>query len=236
MCYSNSSTSTNEQLAKTYRRKVSSYTPEIPLFYASGFSFPTWRIITASPELETMGWGLLPWWFQGNDPLDFRQKTLNARVESIYEKKSYQGLVKAKRCIIPSDGFFEWQHNGKNKTPYFIYPKNTPMFSMAGLYDEWTNPEGTQSIKTFSILTTTANTLLGEIHNQKKRMPLLIDPSHVDAYVEGSDVIEAFPLLEEQYMTAHPVKKSILLSALSNIPEAQQPYVENIGIQNSLFS
>lgn len=234
MCYSNSSTSSNEHLAQTYQREIPPLMSEVPLFYASGFAFPSWRIVTSSSQIEPMEWGLLPNWFSGDNAQDFRQKTLNARLETVNEKKSFQGLVNRKRCIIPSNGFFEWQHNGKTKTPFFIYPHNTPIFSMAGLYDEWKSAAG-KTLKTFSIITTEANMLMSEIHNIKRRMPLLLSPLELDLYLEADRPIASYEVLKEEFMKAHPVEKTILLSSNNNIPEVQQVYVNNIGIQSSLF-
>lgn len=236
MCYSNSSTSSNEQLAKIYKRSIPTLFPQSPLFYASGFTLPKWRVITSSPSLQTMGWGLLPHWYQGNEPQEFRQRTLNARLETLHEKKSYYRLTETKRCIVPSDGFFEWQLMGNTKTPYFIYPINTPIFSMAGLYDEWGSEIGSEPLRTFSIITTEANILMAEIHNQKRRMPLLLEASEIDNFLSGKEPIQSFSILSDHFMKAHPVKKSILLSENNNIPEAQHPYVNNNGLQSSLFS
>lgn len=236
MCYSNSSTSSNEQLAKIYKRSIPTLFPQSPLFYSSGFTLPKWRVITSSPSLQTMSWGLLPHWYQGNEPQSYRQKTLNARIETLHEKKSYYRLIDTKRCVVPSDGFFEWQLMGKTKIPYFIYPNDTPIFSMAGIYDEWVSDSGAEPLQSFSIITTEANTLMAEIHNQKRRMPLLLENSDIDRYLMGSDAIQEFPVLSERFMKAHTVKKSILVSSNCNIPEAQQPVVNNNGFQSSLFS
>jgi len=107
---------------------------------------------------------------------------------------------------------------------------------MAGIYDEWVSDSGAEPLQSFSIITTEANTLMAEIHNQKRRMPLLLENSDIDRYLMGSDVIQAFPVLSERFMKAHSVKKSILVSSNCNIPEAQQPVVNNNGFQSSLFS
>ena len=132
MCYSNSSTSTNVQLAAKYVKKIPFNLTENQVFFASGFTFPVWRIITKNDEIIPMQWGLIPNWFQDSDFQKIASMTLNAKVETAEEKPSFKKLVGSKHCIVPSSGFFEWQHQGKEKIPYFIYPANG-IFSMAGL-------------------------------------------------------------------------------------------------------
>ncbi|MGJ8661270.1 MAG: SOS response-associated peptidase, partial [Bacteroidota bacterium] len=82
MCYSNSLTSKNVDLSKKYKKEIPSEIADEPLFHASGFSFPEWRIITNKPEISVMSWGLIPYWFSGDNIGDIASKTLNARSET----------------------------------------------------------------------------------------------------------------------------------------------------------
>ncbi len=235
MCYSNSSTSSNETLGKIYQRSVQLLPPETPVFYASGFSFPRWRIITKSPTIHLMKWGLIPHWYHGNSPLDFASKTLNARVETLHEKASFKRLIATHRCVVPSSGFFEFKHVNAIKIPYFIYPKNPSIFSMAGLYDEWFNPETKEYQQCFTIITAAANPLMEEIHNSKKRMPLILPNRQVEQYLNGSDEIQHFSSIPSEEMSAHPVNKGIIFSEHANVPAVQHPIVNNIEGQTQLF-
>jgi len=220
MCYSNSSISSNIELGKKYGKKVDSSISEIPQYFSNGFQFPIWRIITDAPCITPMKWGLIPHWFQGN-PTEIASKTLNARIESISSKPSFSKLIESNRCIIPSSGFFEWQHQGKNKIPHFIYGKEDSILSMAGLWDEYVDASTGILIQSFTILTQEANAFMAEIHNVKKRMPVFLKDSAISGWLNGKQ----FSLIDFDNnaisLNAHPVDKSILLSANSNVSESQ---------------
>ena len=80
MCYANSSTSVNIDLAKRYQKVVPELIPDKPTFYASGFDHPNWRIVTTDQQIQQMNWGLVPFWFKRQNRLDVSNKTLNARI------------------------------------------------------------------------------------------------------------------------------------------------------------
>ena len=82
---------------------------------------------------------------------------------------------KSKRCIIPVKGFYEWQHVGNDKIPWYIYHSENEILSLAGIYDDWTETTTGEIFTTFSIVTTEANDLMAEIHNSGKRMPVILD-------------------------------------------------------------
>ncbi|MEY3200403.1 MAG: putative response-associated peptidase YedK [Bacteroidota bacterium] len=109
MCYSNSSTSKNVDLSKKYVKKIPAGMDETPIYFASGFSFPTWRIVTQEDTLQIMNWGLIPSWFKEQDFKEIASMTLNARIETVEEKASFKNLLHRQECIVPSSGFFEWQ-------------------------------------------------------------------------------------------------------------------------------
>jgi putative SOS response-associated peptidase YedK len=112
-------------------------------------------------------WGFIPNW--AKDP-SIGHKMINARAETIAEKPSFREAFKNHRCLIPSDGFFEWRKEKGGKVPLFIHLKNGKPFSFAGLYSIWASPEG-KELSTCTIITTTANKLLEPIHD---RMPVII--------------------------------------------------------------
>lgn len=233
MCYSNSSTSTNIDLSKRYKKNIDNV-PEQTIYYASGFTFPTWRVITNKDNVELMNWGLIPNWYKGNDTSEIARNTLNARTESIHEKASFKSLVNSGRCIIPSTGFFEWKHENNSKIPYFIYPKNDIVFSMAGLFDQWKNPHTKNVITTFSILTCTANAFMSEIHNVKKRMPLILHLNSENHWLKGEGVIQDYLNNLNFEMDAHQVNSKVIQGKNPNILESQMKF-EPKNIQQTLF-
>jgi putative SOS response-associated peptidase YedK len=236
MCYSNSSTSKNIDLSRRYKKEIPEGLNESPIYYQSGFAFSKWRIITASNEITEMNWGLVPSWFNGSDPKEISAMTLNSRVESAAEKPSFKHLVSRNRCIIPSSGFFEWQLNGKVKIPYFIYPKNDIVFSMAGLFDTWLNSQTGIILNTFTILTCEANTVMAEIHNTKKRMPCILNKESEKNWINGLiPLTDLYTPFSENNMNTHEVQKSILLNAVNNVPESQLPAFNATYAQGKLF-
>ena len=158
------------------------------------FDFKKCLIVTDDQQIQVMEWGLIPEWISVRSDsredikeayikaIDWRQKTMNARCETLFEKKTFSEPVLKRRCLIPSTGYFEYHHNADNsKTPYFLHIKNEEIFSMAGIWNKWINPITKREIQTFSLITTVANPLVSEIHNGGNfagRMPLIL--SHED--------------------------------------------------------
>lgn len=97
-------------------------------------------------------------------------KMINARTETVDEKPSFRNLLTSKRCLIPADSFYEWKRDGKSKVPYRFILKSGQAFAFAGFWDSWLNPAG-GIINTFTIITTTPNSLTEPVHN---RMPVIL--------------------------------------------------------------
>ena len=127
-------------------------------------------------ELSTMRWGLIPYW--AKDPT-VGYKMINARSESIIEKPAYREPFKSRRCLIPADGFYEWRKDKSSKQPFHFGMADDSLFAFAGLWDTWKSPEG--PIETCSILTTTPNALLADIHD---RMPVILSPNDFDLWLD----------------------------------------------------
>lgn len=143
-------------------------------YFVSGFSNPRLAVITSN-GIEFLRWGLIPFWTKDvAQAQKLRLATLNAKGETVFQKPSFRGSIRSKRCLLPVNGFFEWRELQGKKYPYFIHKEDISLFSLGCIYDEWPNPESGEMLKTFSIITTPANQLLEVIHNRKKRMPLII--------------------------------------------------------------
>lgn len=236
MCYSNTSTSKNIDLSKKYGKKIPANLNETPIFFASGFSFPKWRIVTKADELQSMNWGLIPSWFKEANFKEIASMTLNAKVETLNEKASFKHLIQRNECIVPSTGFFEWQTKGKEKIPYFIAPSKGEIFSMAGIYDVWMHPLTGEQHTTFSILTCPANELMEEIHNTKKRMPVILATEHENDWLQGKldlDILKV-PLPSDK-LKAHEVNRKLISSKTNNVPEVLLPFKNEFYEQGSLF-
>lgn len=186
MCYTYKLQSTKEQIEKRFK----SVFKEPELFEkqskVSGFSYPSMPVITAeNPHLlDFFTWGLIP---EGSSEIEkIRAMTLNARIETIREKISYRNIL-GQRCLIPADGFFEWQwqnNKGTKKREFLIKTKTEELFAFAGLYSIWEMPDH-GLVKTFTILTTRANPLMQTIHNHGMRMPYILQKEEEKAYLNG---------------------------------------------------
>lgn len=175
MCFHYQQSQTREEIEKRFRAKFEVGANYMPAIY-NGFMHPQTPVITnKNPDLiQLFHWGLIPNWAKD---ISIRKQTLNARIETIHEKPSFRGSV-MNRCLIPADGFFEWQwldEKGKNKQKFLITSVNNTLFSFAGLYSQWVDRATGEIMNTFTILTTEANELMAEIHNTKKRMPVILN-------------------------------------------------------------
>ena len=180
MCYTIEINLTREQLEKRFGARFSNKDEFIKGRKISAFSLPKLPVISSdSPErINLMTWGLIPSWVKDEENAKIiRMKTFNAMAETLSEKPSYRNSFKSKRCLVLVNGFYEWQHAGKEKIPYFITLKDHEAFTLAGLYDNWLNKNTGEILNTFTIITTQANPMMEVIHNTKKRMPAILPPS-----------------------------------------------------------
>lgn len=200
MCYRFATQFTARQLEEYYNAYELEHEYHL-LDELNGFNYPETAIIMdkAPTEIVVGKWGLFPSWAKP----DFQKKanTLNAKIETAETLASYKNSV-SNRCIIPVQHFFEWQwqdSKGKVKKKFSIGLQDHEIFSLAGIYNLWTNPETNKSYRTYSILTTQANHLMSEIHNTKKRMPVCLNRTMDIDWLEGRPLQEfAFPNYDPQ--------------------------------------
>jgi putative SOS response-associated peptidase YedK len=157
-------------------------------------------------QFGMLRWGLIPFWAKDKK---IGYKMINARGETITEKPSFRAAFKKRRCLVAAGGFYEWQHKGGTKQPYYIKLKIDSLLGFAGLWESWHDPNG-ETIESCTIITTYANTLVQEIHD---RMPVIIQPEHYDAWLgvsEEQDTLLQFlkPFPAEE-MVAYPVSSTV---------------------------
>jgi putative SOS response-associated peptidase YedK len=119
-------------------------------------------------EFEMQKWGFIPHWNKNLKP----KGMINARGESILAKPYFREAARKKRCLVPADGFYEWERTNGKKIPFRVAAADDQPFAMAGLCDEWVDPVTGEVLKTFSIVTTVANTAMKKIHD---RMPVILE-------------------------------------------------------------
>lgn len=130
------------------------------------------------PRLVMMKWGLVPFWAPNADLGD---RMINARLETLAEKPAFRRSLYRRRCLVPADGYYEWIKLGRGKQPLRIIPARRGLFSMAGLWDEWQNPEG-GSLYSFAIVTISPAAAVAYIHD---RMPLILRRDQEKYWLKG---------------------------------------------------
>ncbi len=193
-------------LAKQFQVK------EVPNIEARYNIAPTQNILAVQEtpdgrEMKWLKWGLVPSWAKD---ASMGARLINARSETVTEKPAFREAFKHRRCLIPSDGFYEWQCTDGKKQPFFFQLKDEQPFGFAGLWDRWTSEDG-KVIESCTILTTTANKVLAPVHD---RMPVIVHPEDYELWLDEDvrkhellkDVLQPYPADE---MTSYPVSTSI---------------------------
>jgi|TARA_B100000809_G_scaffold105186_1_gene103685 putative SOS response-associated peptidase YedK len=129
-------------------------------------------------QVVNMKWGLIPSWSQNKS---FANKLINARCETLLEKPSFKNLVNTQRCIVPSNGFYEW--DPVSKLPYFVKPADSSLMNFCGLHTLWMD-ENRRPVNTFTIITTKSNQIMSEIHN---RMPVILEQGSEKKWLSRSN-------------------------------------------------
>ncbi len=161
-------------------------------------------------EAVMMEWGLVPHWVKDKKE---SKHLINARAETLSEKPSFRGLLNSRRCLVPASGFYEWKKDGAHTTPFYIRLREVPVFSFAGLYDIWHDPQGT-GYATYTIITTGPNELVAPIHN---RMPAILDRDNETRWV-SNDVLAADDLTKILAPYPHGEMEAYPVSPLVNNP------------------
>lgn len=187
---------------------------ELPTFYfVSGFDFPSLPIVTAK-GIELFQWGLIPFWVKDLEAAKKLQiNTLNAKGETVFETASFKDCISKQRCLIPVNGFIEWRDLNKVKYPHYITVRSEEIFSLGGIYSNWTDRSTGEIKTTFSVITTAANPMLEKIHNLKKRMPLIIgqeDEKHwINPDLSKSDIEGLIKPYDEKNMQAITISRHV---------------------------
>jgi len=232
MCFTININLTRNALESRFGAKFRHPSSFRPGYYFNAFEIPDLPVIQAEdPEsIKLVKWGLIPFWVRDSKAAsEIRLKTFNARAETIREKPSFRGAVKSKRCLILCRGFYEWQHRGSEKIPHYIYLEGERPLAMAGLYDDWTDRDTGEIIQTCSIITMAANPLMEEIHNSKKRMPVIlkeeVENSWIDQDLAAEDVMKYLTPVHEKEMRYHTISRLISKRGVDkNVPELVKPF------------
>ena len=183
--------------------------PELPPRYniAPTQDAPVVRRGDGRRRMDLLRWGLVPPW--AKDP-SIGQRLINARAGTAAAKPSFRNALRRRRCLVPADGFYEWQRTAAGKQPWLIRMAGGRPFAMAGLWEVW-RPRDGEPLETFTILTTEPNEVVAPLHG---RMPVILPPGSWDLWLDPSvtDPDRLAPLLVPHPavgMTAHPVIRAV---------------------------
>ena len=194
MCFYYQLSAKAQDLENRYKRIFSKETSFKEKTWVNGFEFPKMPIIIKeTKEIQFFKWGLIPYWAKDDS---IKKYTLNARIETLSEKPSFKSSLQH-RCLVPATGFYEWKWldiKGKQKQKYLIKVAENELFTFAGLFSEWIDQSTGEIHNTYTIVTTAGNDLMTEIHNTKKRMPVILNPDDEKAWLDGENYNRfAFP-------------------------------------------
>lgn len=178
------------------------------------------RQVEGKRQFALVRWGLLPSWVK--DPKTFTL-LINARGESAAEKPAFRAAMKRRRCLIPADGFYEWQAAGDRKRPFYVRAKSGAPLAFAGLWETWVGPNG-EELETAAIVTTQANRTLKPIH---ERMPVIVPPEGFDLWLDGAtvDATTAAALIQpapDDLLEAYEISTAVNRTANDN-PKLLEP-------------
>lgn len=179
-------------------------------------------------RLEAMRWGLIPPWARDKS---IGAKLANARAETIDEKTSFRQPFRRRRCLLPVDGYYEWESRPSGKQPVYYSMRDGDLFCLAGLWETWTTPEQTdepelpglgqaqaETLCTFTVITTTPNRLAKRVHD---RMPVIVHPADYDRWLsaesQAADLKQLLQPFDDEPMRGHYV------TPLMNNPRFEAP-------------
>ena len=162
--------------------------------------------------MALLRWGLIPSW---SKDATIGSRLINARAETVAEKPSYRAAFKARRCVIPADGFYEWKP-GKPKVPHLTRMKGDQVFAFAGLWERWKSPEG-EAVETCTIITG-QNEVAASIHD---RMPVILAADAIDLWLSPTLAPEIAVALLEPFSAAEI--EAIPVSTRVNSPRNDDP-------------
>ena len=197
--------------------------PLLPASYNVAPTDPVYAVVEHDGErlLTSFSWGLVPWWAEDRR---IAARNINARAETVAEKPAFRDSFTGRRCLIPADGFYEWQVRPKGKLPYYVHPSGGGAMAFAGLWASWRDPDDDERVRTCTIITGEPNDTVAPIHG---RMPVMmpgsawaawLDPAMVDAEV----LLPLLTAAPADSVAVHPVS-TLVNKVANNLPELIRP-------------
>ncbi len=203
------------------------------------------RLFEGRRQFVLVRWGLIPSWVK--DPRQFAL-LINARGETVNDKPAFEAAMRYRRCLIPADGFYEWQRTGGRSRPFHIRRRDRAPIAFAGLWEAWMGPNG-EELETAAIVTTQANSTLAPIHG---RMPVIVPPEAFDRWLDhravdaqcasaliapaGDDELEAYevsPAVNHAANDSPSLIEPVDATRADEVPEPQRPLKRKRAVNDS---
>jgi putative SOS response-associated peptidase YedK len=159
---------------------------------------------TGERSLDLLRWGLIP---HGCDDPSGGRKPINAKAETVARLPTFRDAYARRRCIVPVDGFFEWQSTGGSRRPHAVAMRDGSPFAIGGIWENWKSPVSGQWVRTFCIITTPANVMVSRIHD---RMPLILASADLERWLgpdtNPADLLRSYPSAD---MTMWPISTRV---------------------------
>jgi len=172
-------------------------------------------------QLGSFRWGLVPWWAKDRKAA---ARHINARAETVPVSPAYRDSFATRRCLVPADGFYEWQVRPKGKLPHYIYRRDGQPLALAGLWARWRDPATGDALTTCTIVTTGPNETVAQIHD---RMPVILSAdvwtTWLDPAVTDTDGLRALLTPAPADLLTHHAVPTLVNNVANNLPECIAP-------------
>jgi putative SOS response-associated peptidase YedK len=234
-------------------KNVSKKIDEIPVNLnkpmVSGFDYPLWTVLKPLDagndfNIEKMHWEFIPSYIRTMESLlhfrkggvnpktgkkDFPHNTLNAIGEEVLNKPTYKEAALKRRCLVLASGFYEWRHytppGGKDTAyPYYVELVGQEYFFMAGIYNPWIDEQSGEMVDSFSILTTKANSLMEQVHNNKKRMPVILPEDEAAEWIQADLPIEKISSIARYSIHSSMLNATSIIKNFRQSAEPREPF------------
>jgi putative SOS response-associated peptidase YedK len=210
MCGRSSLTKTEKELedrfnSTFYSEDLERYNPLPNFNVAPSHMHP---VITNQDQnhINYFRWGLIPFWAKD---AKIGYKMINARIETIMEKSTFKRPMEKRRCLVPFDGFYEWKKTKKGKIPYRIITTNQEIFTIAGLWEKWKDPQQGE-VFSFTLITQPPNEKLKDIHD---RMPAILLPEQeklwLDEEIPATELLDMIKPYPDDMIKAYTVSTRV---------------------------
>ena len=163
---------------------------------------PVMRLVEGTPRVALLRWGLIPYWAKD---AAIGNRLINARADTLTEKPAFRDAYRARRCLVPACGFYEWQKIPGGKRPWYVTSADGTILAFAGLWERW-RPAGGEPVLSFTIITTDAAGSIREIHD---RMPAIVEPENFDAWLKEEGRSDLLRPCDPEILTAYRVSPAI---------------------------